>query len=495
MSETLEASRPVLIAWSAVEQREADPHAALDPIGLIAKAARQALAGADTDAILRQVDWIGVPESMTPYRDPGRLVARELAADAAKSYLFRIGVMQQTLISQALAAVQSQSARIALICGAEAKYRDLRARLAAVDLPLRAEPEDARPDQTYAPEHDLVLPCERNAGLRDAVSFYAVMESSHRAQHGRSIAENRADLGALYAGFTRVAQGNPHANRRELLSADQISDVADDNPMIAFPYTKRMVSSWTVDQASALFVTTEATAQELGIPQAQWIYPVLAVESNAMPALAERVEMTRPTAMATMAQAASRELGRPVGDVALLELYSCFPIAVKMAAEGLGVDGTGDLTLTGGMPFAGGPLNNYVLQASCRAADLLLASQADDAMALVSCVSGLYTKQGFTVWSRSAPERPYRLLDVTQDVLRAEPLIEVDDYAAGEGTIAGCTVLHDKGAPTRAIAVITLNTGARTAAASLDPAVMDRLETYESVGARVRVADGAFELI
>jgi acetyl-CoA C-acetyltransferase len=116
-------------------------------------------------------------------------------------------------------------------------------------------------------------------------------------------------------------------------------------------------------------------------------------------------------------------------------------------------------------------------------------------MALVSCVSGLYTKQGFTIWSRSVPARPYRLLDVTQDVRRAEPLIKVDDYATGEGEIAGCTVLYDKGERTRGIAVVTLDSGARTAAASLDPVVMQRLETHETVGARARVADGIFELI
>jgi len=486
-------NRPVLFAWSAVEQREADPLSALDPVGLIGKAAKQALPDAVGEAILRQVDWIGVPESATPYRDSGRLVANELGANGAQTHFFRIGVMQQTLISKALEAVHSGKARIALICGSEARYRDLRASLAGIKLELRAEREDALPDTMYAPEHDLVLPCERNAGLRDAAGFYAIMESSHRARSGRTIAENRKELGELYARFTRVAQANPHANRREVLTGEDISETGEQNQMIAFPYTKRMVSSWTVDQASALFVATEATLRELGWPLGRVIYPVLGVESNAMPALAERADMTRPAAMTQMAKAASAALGRALSDVEFLELYSCFPIAVKMAAEGLGVDPARDVTVTGAMPFAGGPLNNYVLQATCRAADLLAASGDPEALALVSCVSGLYTKQGFTIWSKSRPSIAYQTIDVTADVVASEPLREVDNHANGEGEIAGYTVLHDKTGMARAIAVVDLDTGARTAAASLDPQVMQDLEISEGVGKRVRVTGASFE--
>ena len=50
---------------------------------------------------------------------------------------------------------------------------------------------------------------------------------------------------------------------------------------------------------------------------------------------------------------------------------SCFPLAVELYADALGLAETRDLTVTGGMPLAGGPYNNYVLQATCRAAELI----------------------------------------------------------------------------------------------------------------------------
>ena len=46
-----------------------------------------------------------------------------------------------------------------------------------------------------------------------------------------------------------------------------------------------------------------------------------------------------------------------------LELYSCFPSAVRAQTRELGIDEARPLTVTGGMTFAGGPLNHFVLQA------------------------------------------------------------------------------------------------------------------------------------
>ena len=77
--------------------------------------------------------------------------------------------------------------------------------------------------------------------------------------------------------------------------------------------------------------------------------------------------------------------------------------------------------------------------------------------------------------------------------MASEPLREVDNHANGEGEIAGYTVLHDKAGMARAIAVVDLDTGARTAAASLDPQVMQDLEISEGVGKRVRVIGASFE--
>lgn len=477
---------PVLVAWAAVEQREDDPLAALDAAGLMVRAARQAL----PEEALAQVDWVGATEGLTRYPDPARLVAEAVGAPHAHTVLARLGVMQQTLISSALTAVTSGAARLALVTGGEAKHRARRAKVTGVEAPVTEQSADVVPDEVHEPSQELILDCEIRAGLAMAVGFYAVMESAYRARRGESLDANRRRLGELYARFTEIAADNPHADRREVLSAH---DISQGSPVLAHPYTARMVSSWTVDQAAALFVCTAATARELGVDPSRWVVPLVAVESNHMPSLTSRPDLTRSAAMRTMAAAAEEATGLPPADVELLELYSCFPIAVAMAAEGLGVPEGRDLTLTGGMPFAGGPFNNYVFQATCRAADLLVAGDRP-AQALVSCVSGLYTKQGFTVWSSAPGDRPFSLVDVTEQVRAAEPELPVVSVEEGTGTVAGCTVLHDRGEPQRAVAVIDLADGSRTTCGSSDPAVIAELLSQECVGRRAVISGGTFAL-
>lgn len=486
---------PVLIAWAAVEQREDDHSAAKDAVGLILQAARTALPGDDGAKILEQVDWIAVPEGTTKYADPGRLVADALGATGARTIFAKFGVMQQTLISQALAAVASGESLIAVVCGAEAKYRDLRARLVGEEPALTPQDSAVTPDEVQQPRQDLVLECEIKAGLRDAAPFYAIMESARRAHLGEGLDENRKRLGELYSRFTEVAARNPHANRRDVLQPGDISEVSEKNPMLAFPYTKRMASAWTVDQAAFLVMCTARTAQELGVSPDRWIVPLVAVESNYMPALSARKDLTQAAAMAVMGRAASAATGVEMSEVDFLDIYSCFPIAVQMQAEGLGVGlgGDRDLTITGGMPFAGGPLNNYVFQTTCRAADLLLESTTA-ATALVSCVSGLYTKQGFTLWSTLTSATPFEVLDVTDDVAAAESQLEVVTTEIGAGVIAGYTVVYDQGQPSHAIAVVDLDDTTRTTVGCRDAADIDALLTVEGVGRYVTIDGGQFRL-
>ncbi len=71
---------------------------------------------------------------------------------------------------------------------------------------------------------------------------------------------------------------------------------------------------------------------------------------------------------------------------------------------GLALDDPRGLTVTGGMTFAGGPLNNYVLQAMVALTDLLRADPS--AIGLSTSVSGMLTKQGLGLWSATPPTEP-----------------------------------------------------------------------------------------
>jgi acetyl-CoA C-acetyltransferase len=109
-------------------------------------------------------------------------------------------------------------------------------------------------------------------------------------------------------------------------------------------------------------------------------------------------------------------------------------------------------------------------------------------------VSGLYTKQGFTVLATEPPPRPFSVQDVTAEVDELEPALPVEDRPTGPGTIVAATVLFQDDKAERAVAVIDLPNGHRTLAHCTDPEVMSAFMTEEPIGRQVSLADGLFSL-
>lgn len=488
----IDANTPVLVGYGTAHQRTSDPDEALDAAGLMIDATMTSVPSTPATSILPQVDWVGATEGLTAYPDPARLVAEAIGAVKAHTVLAKVGVMQQTLISRACSLVQSGDAALALVVGGEARYRDVLAKAAGKQAKIALQSSDAQPDEVLTPAAEIVLRCEAEAGLLGAPAFYALVDSAWRVRRSQSLDQHRRELGELYARFSEIAAQNPAAVRRQIYDVDYLQSPSPDNPFIAFPYTKLMVTTWTVDQAAALLFCTVATAERLGIPRERWVFPVVAIESNHMVPVTARKDMTQVEAVRAMAGACTRVAGVDPSAIDLLDIYSCFPVAVTVTAKGLGIPTGRDLTLTGGMSFAGGPYNNYVFQAVSRAAELLADRQGTTA--LVSCVSGLYTKQGFTVLATEPPQTPFSVQDVTAEVDALEPAIPVEDRPTGRGTIAAATILFQDGKPERAVAVIDLPNAHRTVARCSGPDVMTAFMTEEPIGKAVLVAEGHFSL-
>src|SRR6185295_5046312 len=132
-------------------------------------------------------------------------------------------------------------------------------------------------------------------------------------------------------------------------------------------------SQWNVDQAAGLIFCSVAAARAAGIPESKWLFPLVVADANRMIPLSERAEMHRSYGFRAAGQQALAHTGMSIAEVEHFELYSCFPIAVRMQARELGLPEGRSLTVSGGMPFAGGPLNNFVLQAMARMTEVLRA--------------------------------------------------------------------------------------------------------------------------
>lgn len=482
---------PVLVGIGVVQQKAAEPGAAHEALDLMIEAARAAVADSGAPDLATSVALVGVPQGLWSYQDAGRAVAQALGAHAARSLCARIGVLQQTLFGEAGARIAAGDVDCALVVGAEARWRHLQAQIAGVEAPEREAP--GTPDEVLEPAAELVLEVEAHSGLGYMpVGYYALLESAFRAAQGWGMEEHRDRMAALYERFSEIAADNPHAWKRERVPAARIRDASAKNRMLAFPYTKLHNTSWNVDQAAALLFCSAGKATALGVPRERWVYPLASTESNHMLALAERRELHRCPGARIAGTRALEIAGLASGELDLLELYSCFPVAVEIYAAELGIDLARDLTVTGGMPFAGGPLNNYVLQATARAAELLRAGAGRNA--LVSSVSGYLTKQGFGLWSCAAPRRPFAFADVSAEVAAAAPPCPVRAPEDGPVRILGHTVMYHEERRLCGVAVVEFADGAHSVASTPDEVAMDRLEREEFCGAAARIAGGRLVL-
>ena len=472
-----------------------------EAVELMVRATRAA--GADAGAgpeLLAHVERIAVPRGTWAYTDPARIVAERIGATAAETHLIELGIPQQTPIDQALAAILDGSIEVAVVVGAEARARAARAagRGSVADATAIAhvarrsdqsgdaaeiEQHGAVPDVQQAPQGELVSEIEIAARLLAPVEQYALIESALRAAGGVDVAANRRQVAELWARMNAVAQANPDAAFASPMTADDLAADGAGRPL-AFPYAKWHVSQWTVDQGAALVLCSVAAATRFGVPREKWLFPLVGVDSSFSLPLTKRRDLHRWPAMQVLGRAAEERLGRPLRDLEHAEVYSCFPAAVRVQQRELGLPLDGTPTVTGGMTFAGGPFNNFVLQATAAMARRL---RAEPGQGLVTTVSGYLTKPGLAVWSTHTDGRPPLLGDLAAEASAATDSVAVQLDHMGPATIAAVTVTFAGSSPSEVLAILDTDVGDRVVARTSDRAVVDAALTRELIGCRADV--------
>lgn len=203
--------------------------------------------------------------------------------------------------------------------------------------------------------------------------------------------------------------------------------------------------------------------------------------------------------MGVLGRAAAGHLGRPLRDLRLAEVYSCFPAAVRVQQRELGLDLSGTPTVIGGMAFAGGPFNHFVLLATVAVGRLL--RERPDQLGLVTTVSGMLTKPGLAVWGATPPRRERGVLvaDLAAETAAATEVVPVADPApsSSEATVVSFTVTpgpDDPSAPVRTAVVADLPDGVRTAATCEDSDIARLALTEGFIGRAIHVKDTRFSI-
>jgi acetyl-CoA C-acetyltransferase len=483
---------PVLIGSGQVNERGTDQ--APDPVGLMAVAARTAAPA----RVLEAVDAIRVVHMFSwRYRDPGLLLGQQIgAAHFTTRYSGVGGNVPQSLVSQTCLDIQRGRADVVLIAGAE-RWRTRRQLRADGIKPDWPQQDDSVPmAQDGDDDVPLAGPAEQRIELVRPAHVYPLFEQALRIAAGESPDDHRRRVGELWSQFSAVAARNPNAWSQTRLSAEQIWRPGPTNRMISWPYTKLMNSNNMVDQAAVILLASAQAAAQLKVPEERWVFPYAGTDAHDTYAIGERADFHSSPAIRIAGRRVLELTGCAVGDIEFVDLYSCFPSAVQVAATELGLplgDPHRPLTVTGGLTFAGGPWNNYVTHSIGTMAERLV--EHPGSLGLITANGGFLTKHSMGVYGTRPPATEFRWEDVQSEVDREPTRQAVVEYD-GVGTVEAWTAPFDRdGRPEKTFVAVRTPGDARTLAVITSGSDVATSVTEDIAGAKVHVqANGSATL-
>jgi len=502
LSVQLSDATPVLVGVGQAAERFGETgYRRRSAVDLAGDAARAALAdtGADPAALAAAIDTvagvrqfeISLPGVVAPLGRSDnfpRSVAGRIGAAPRRAVLeVTGGQAPQRLVNEFAATIAAGGAEVVLLAGGE-----------AISTVERYAGAADRPDFTEHAGGDLedrgygmagILTAHQAAhGMADPVTQYALFENARRARLKLTRAEYAAEMGRLFAPFTRVAAGNPYAAAPiERTAAELVTPTATNRP-IADPYTRYLVSRDKVNQGAAVLLTSVAAARRLGVPADRWVFLHGHADLRER-VLLERADYGTSPAAVLAARHALELAGIGAADLAAIDLYSCFPVPVFTVAEALGLaaDDPRGLTVTGGLPFFGGAGNNYSMHAIAEIAGRVRRSPGS--YGFVGANGGVMSKYSAGVYSTAPrPWEPDRS-GALQAELDGRPAPAEAEAADGPATIETYTVKHGRDGERTGLVLGRLVDGRRFVARAErgDTALLDLLSTGEPVGEPVHV--------
>ena len=466
----------------------------LGALDLMAEAARRASADAG-GRLLERVEVVASVMSISlRHPDPGGLLAERLGLKGVRTIQSRIGGnLPQYLLNHLGAEIAAGRLDVALVAGVETVYSRRKApaeAVAEIDQPLPAgEPApqfgDDRPGWTAdEAAHQIAMP----------VHVYPLFESALRSRAGRGLEEHRRVVSELWARFAATAGSRPAAWSSKAWSPEEIRTPGAGNRMAVYPYTKLMCANIYTDQAAAVLLCSPEAARAAGVADDRLVYLHGGADGADRQFLTERASLAASPGLRAVTADALAAAGVAVDDIARFDLYSCFPSAVQMAMQELGLAGPagGDdrpLTLTGGLSFFGGPGNNYVTHSVGAMVD---ACRADPgSRGLLTGVGYFLTKHSAGVYSTRPPERGFVRVDPaeTQARIDATPGRTPAGAYAGPATVEATAVPFNRdGGPALGLLSTLTPDGRRALANCTDPSAVESMTTEEWAGRTVELS-------
>ncbi|MEP5568463.1 MAG: acetyl-CoA acetyltransferase [Halioglobus sp.] len=461
---------PIIVGVGQQTWRE--PDASRTPIDAITEVSALALTDAGSGGVKEAIDAVATVRFVADTdpgtgalfpRNPGKHAAQRLGISNATFYQGVIGGnTPQYLVNHFADKLVKGEHSAVLISGAELLATMFSAFKTGGDISAWAGEQEPEPT-TLGVERDGLNDTEKQYSLYEPINTYPLFESSLRRHLGRSHEEHQAILAELCSGMSRVAAENPVAWSPKALTAQEISTVSEKNRYIGYPYTKAMNPVLAVDMGAAVVMTTVGKARELGIDPRQWIYVRGGIDVNDTWHISERPCLHESPAIRLAWRRLCDETGIDLDTVTDFDIYSCFPSAVEVACNeiGLSISDPRGVTVTGGLPYMGGPGNNYSLHAI--AAMTARLRERGNGHGLVTA-NGLYlTKHSLGLYSTEPSGTEWKALDsgVLQQQVDNLPTLSIATDPVGAATAEAFTVSFDRNGPKQGIVIAKNDAGDR----------------------------------
>ncbi len=474
---------PIIIGAAQFTQRK-NSSKLLDPLSLMVKTSLDAIQDTEVENLVDYIDAIYMINiSSWSYEDaPGELSSRLDIEPTKKVYLPDGGHSPQMLVNRAAKAITSGKHSCILIAGGEAAYSIFKT---FKNQQPQHWPEKKDPEYIEQKLWEYTNEIEYKYGFRWAPLTYAIFESALRSSSGRSPKEHRMYLGKLFEHFSKYVEKNSFSWTQQRYNAEEIITPTPENRYIDYPYTKRMCANFFVDQSASVIITSEEIAKLLNIECNKWVYVMGGADLHNIPKVTRRPRLDTSPAVKEASRFALEQAGLTLKDIDAFDLYSCFPSIVEIIMNELGIseEDPRDLTITGGLPYFGGPLSVYSLHSIVKAVELIRNNPSLKIMILAN--GGYNTIQSIGIYGSKAPKIPWGVRDDSkiQESILEKSLPPPVEKANGPLTIEGYTIIYNReGQPERGIVIGTLENGHRTLAIINGANLLITLETQELVG-------------
>lgn len=473
--------------WQAdlpVDQAPSPKSLCVDATKIALSDAGVSAADIDTVAVVRIFED-SVPNAPHPHGHNTNLagtIVRDLGASPGKTIYAAVGGQSpQQLVNEMAARIASGETECALITGSEANKASKAARKQGIDLNWQDASDIDVEDRGLGGM--LLSRTEIKHGIVVPAYFYSFVENAMAARLGQTRSERRAHMSALFAKFAAVAAKHPQAQfDTSAHTAEFLATPSNANYPFADPFLKWHIAQDAVNQGGALILVSDAKADALGIPQDKRVYLHGAGEASD-DYLSERPRIDGSWAMQTALDRAFAQAGKTPADMAVFDLYSCFPCAVFSALDAMGIEHQTDpraLTVTGGLPFFGGPGNNYSMHGIVSMAETLRAEPGSYGLVLAN--GGWLTKEAAGIWSTARPAR----FTPVEAVAKPTDKIAIETEPS-TGTIETYTVTYGKNGPQSGIVFARTDDGKRFIAVASEGALPRLLDEESPVDLPIRV--------